>query len=117
MSYRKLDFNGKTYEYVIGSKFTKVKLDGKEFGVYDNKIYGNEVVTPKNENEVYPSGKFIVTPRTVTRMIRELPPEIFKTRSGKTNYLMVNPFLAEIYDKIEYIAYDYEDYYDLYEAI
>lgn len=119
MSYRKLNFEGKTYEYVIGSKFTKVKLDGKEFAVYENRLYGNEVVYPRSyeEDKITHSGNFIVTPKTVTRMLRGFPPETFNTKDGKTSYLMVNPFSAEIYETIDYIPYNRENYYNLADEI
>lgn len=113
MSYRKIEVNGKQYEYVIGKAVIKIK----GLGIFPIEMYGNPVGTP------YPNGdgtfRFVqnrksakdsdrswhVTPRTVKGIILGLPPQPIQ--------MMVDPFDAEIHDKINYLRYNPEVYENL----
>ena len=108
MSYRKLKIEDKIYEYIIGKKFTKVKHDGKAFGIYPNDKHGNPVTHP--ESTVSKPTYFVVTPLNVKHMILGLPLPEFNTPEGKTTYLMVDPYKAEICQRIVYIACSKHNY-------
>lgn len=115
MSYRKITVEDKTYEYVIGKKFTKVKLEGKSFGLYSNDEYGNQVVKPwgYSDDKFNITNDFIVTPLNVKHMILGLTRPSFETREGKTFYFMINPFESEIFDRVQYIPYSRSVYDNL----
>lgn len=120
MSYRNITVENKKYQYTIGKKFTKIK----NFGIFENSKIGNQVVTFSGNGEPRPlEGYFVVTPSVVKAVIlNQNLPLIFYTRDANgnpstTSYLMVDPFKAEIYEKIIYLAASYQSYIDLLDEI
>ena len=89
MSYRKITISGKTYEYVIGKVFIKIK----DFGLFKVSEVGNKFAKSNNEYQC--------TPATIASIIKkEKLPRIFhcKEHNVFTMELRVNPFLNDIHN-------------------
>jgi hypothetical protein len=108
MSYRKLKIKDVEYEYVIGRTHTKVKLNGKSMAIYTNASIGNPIGHPYAS--VLNPTNYLVTPLNVKNAILNKNIPEFNTPEGKTIWMMVNPFDAEIYDKITYMALSKENH-------
>lgn len=108
MSYRKIQVEGKTYQYVIGGSNIHIK----GVGDFPTKDHGNPVAYPGYDGKpVLRQGMFVATPKTVRALILgETTP--VRVKNGQT-LLMINPFQAEVYDRIEYLPYDAQTYYNL----
>lgn len=90
MSYRKITVSGKTYEYVIGKVFIKIK----DVGLFKVSKVGNKFAGYNNEYQC--------TPATVASIIKkEKLPRIFhcKEHNVFTTELRVNPYLYEIHNE------------------
>lgn len=90
MSYRKIEVDGKTYEYVVGKTTTKVK----GVGVFRNSDYG----VPVECTDTY-----VISAAGVKRMVRGLPGKPYKKTCERHGLpitaLTFSPFAAEIYGK------------------
>lgn len=107
MSYRKISVNGIEYEYVIGKSHIKIK----GHGVYSVKAHGNPVAYPDHNGNPEKTKEYVATPKTVSAIILGKPTPVMLGESpNKTEYLMTNPFSAEIYGKTEYLPFNSELY-------
>lgn len=96
MSYRSIIIDGKTYNYVIGKKYTKIV----DVGVFSNKEIGNIII---NSNGVIIS--YMVTPKNIEYFLRGISDKPTKTcHHGTTSAVfLVNPFVYEVYGKTSYM--------------
>lgn len=110
MTYRKLTVAGIQYEFVIGHKFTKVKLNGKHHAMFENAHIGRGVISPRS-NKVT---KYVVEPSGVADAIlgRPLKAATCRAHGITTDKVMVNPFDAEIHDRVAYMIACSECYHD-----
>ena len=101
MHYRTLNVNGTDYRYVIGRKFIHIRGLGR-FLISE---HGNAVAHPCNEIDgvPLPYRRYIATPATVRALILGKETPVYVSPGNKL--LMVNPFEAEIYDRVVYIPY------------
>lgn len=110
MSYRKITVDGKEYEYSIGKKYTKIR--GGE--VFENSKIGNPIVDI--DHDFLPT--YRVTPRNVKHAILGLPIPEYKNAAGENvTEFLIDPFDAEIHDKITYFPYCSTLYYTLRDEI
>jgi hypothetical protein len=110
MAYRKINVNDVDYEYVIGKKFTKVKLNGKAFKIFENEKIGNELFYGGcwGSGHFYKMGPgigiFVVTPINVKNALLGIDIPSFQCQHGtSTTGLTINPFDREIYGKTRYM--------------
>jgi hypothetical protein len=96
MTYRKITVAGKEYEYVVGKAALKIK----EVGVFPIEQIGNKMIDPITLKE-----KFVVTPKTVQRVIEgdTTPNPDFCSTHGLTTSLTSDPYAAEIHNTHEEI--------------
>lgn len=110
MSYRKIEVNGNTYEYVIGK--TVIKIKG--LGIFPISEYGNRIGYPSKKGDGYEFQQarrshnandlaFNVTPKIIAGIITGKKVEPID--------LMVDPYDAEIRDKTTYLKYNPEVYF------
>jgi hypothetical protein len=86
MSYRKINVNGASYEYVVGKSYLKVK----GVGVWPREKVGYEIERKRN--------KYMVTPAVVAELIGK-GPEVFTCEHKTTTKWVWNPFDLEIHGK------------------
>ncbi len=102
--YRKIEVDGKTYEYVVGKTTTKVK----DVGLFKNSDYGVPFVFSMNfDSGVAPDPKDIeivtVSAAGVKRMIRGLPGKPYRHVCERHNFVATSQtycrFDSEIHEK------------------
>jgi len=112
VSYRKIEVNGNTYEYVIGR--TVIKIKG--VGIFPIAEYGNPIGHPLNTCDGYKFQHVLRSHKSNDYAYNVTPKIIAGIISGKKvepMQMMVNPYQAEINDRIVYLKYDPETYYSL----
>jgi hypothetical protein len=124
MSYRHIQVAEKTYDYVIGKSFTKIK----GVGLFPNSEIGNPVVyfpnagyydNPQDKSFKVIDNEFVVTPATVRAVIlgESTPVKYHHRKNEPSIYLMRDPFEGEIYQKSIYRYADFDDYQALMDEI
>ena len=115
MGYRKLVVDGKEYQYVIGKKFTKVKLpnDRKALIIENQKIgyviaYQDMGKFYDNEGKTFKAtDRFIVTPGSIANYLKTgnspVVEKCHRENCGCVGMLVVSPFEAEIYGKTHFM--------------
>lgn len=115
MGYRKLTVDGKTYQYVIGKKFTKVKLpDDRKALIIENEKIGYKIAYQASGpfyddvgKTFEDTGRRLVTPGSIAAYLKTgESPVVNKCRRedcGCVGMLVVNPFEAEIYGKTHFM--------------
>ena len=109
MAYRNITVNDKTYQYVIGKKFTKVV----GIGSVTNSLIGLEVERVYEINgKKYGRDRWLVTPAFIKKFIlangvidstfHDDTPECGCGRKDNTVELRANPFQYEIHDRLCY---------------
>ena len=93
MSYRNITVDGKLYQYALGRTHLKIKHEGKHFKLLKTSEIGNEL---------YNTGRYVVTPAVVIHAIKGDPlPRVFhcQKHGHTTTQLAYDPFGAEIENK------------------
>jgi hypothetical protein len=93
MGYRKIEIEGKTYEYVVGRTHVKVRSASGMRRL----LLKSEVGQPAGP------GRFVVVPANIRNLLRGYAPAvIFRCEEHKheTRELAASPFWAEIHDKM-----------------
>lgn len=90
MSYRKITVDGNTYEYTVGTTFTKVKVRPGLNWIYENELIGNRI-----------GMRYVVSPENVRRAILGLPVPTFtcEEHGVTTTEMAYDPFCVEIEGK------------------
>jgi hypothetical protein len=96
MAYRKMKIDDKTYEYVIGKTFTKIK----DVGLFENKEYGSPLA--------FSNKGVVVSPKHVSNMIRGIKERVqyhCKEHNFTTDMLVSDPYSVEIHGKKILVKY------------
>jgi hypothetical protein len=98
MSYRKLELNGRTYEWVVGKDFLKVK----GVGIWPKA----EVGTPAASRKRPWYDQYVVGPAHVICALTSQPPPKYECREhpGRSgDFLAADPFDDVIHDRITHV--------------
>lgn len=112
MSYRKIEVNGNTYEYVIGK--TVIKIKG--LGIFPISEYGNGIGFPSlnKKGDGYEFRQTLRSHKSNDLAFNVTPKIIAGIITGKKVEpidLMVDPFETEIHGRVVYIKYNPEVYF------
>ena len=109
MSYRKIELNGRTYEWVVGKTALKVK----GVGVWPIADVGTPAASKREWGKPH-TPAYVCGPAHVINAILGKPKPMYKCRrhGAGSDYLGADPFSYEIYGKIHHMA-DCEECYEI----